>query len=390
MDKRRIDFYCGTFLTGGIETTLIQLLKSINPDLFVIRLVVLFKTPKQELLISQIPNNVEIVYIVSSNILNSIRAKRLKGRIPLFFKILEEFVFLNIRRVIFHINIRKELRNADVIVDYGMCLINYPKLIRHRESIIYNHFSLHHINRSNQKKNMKKVLGLLNYSKVIAICDEMVEQFVAYYPNSSDRVVRIYNHINFQLVEERSLEGSISVSKPYILAIGRLDETQKDYATLLKGFAIARNVYDFDKDLVILGQGRDKEVLMQLCVELGIMNFVHFIGFDANPFKWLAKSDFFVHSSKFEGLPTVIIEAMILGKSIVASNCPTGVKELLLNGQAGLLFEVGNDLELASKLKMMSDGLNVNDIFAQGRKIVLDQFSVDATVRQIEKILLDI
>lgn len=388
MSKKRIDFYCSTFLTGGIETTLIQLLKNINPDLFILRLVVLFKTPKLELLISQIPENVEVLYIVPSDILNRVRARRLKERIPLHLKVLEEVFLLNIRRVIFHYNIRKEIAKADVIIDYGMCLMDYPNLIKKKKSVIYNHFSLNHINRSNPKKNLKLVNSLTNYTKVIAICDEMVEQFLNFFPSRRDMIDRIYNYVNGVDILKRASEGTLSFNKPFILAIGRLDETQKDYTTLLKGYAIARKEYSIDQDLVILGQGRDKEKLINLCNDLDILSFVHFMGFDDNPYKWIKRCDFFVHSSKFEGLPTVIIEAMILGKCVVASKCPTGVKELLFNGKAGLLFEIGNYRELALDLKEMASNSDLKETFLTNGQSVLEQFTHINTIQRLERELL--
>ena len=390
MDKRRIDFYCSTFLAGGIETTLIQLLRNLNPELFILRLVILYKTPNQEILLSQIPSNVEVVYIVSSDRLNSIRAQRLKGRIPLYFKLLEEIVLLNIRRFIFYFNIRRELKNIDIIVDYGMCLMDLPKLIGTKKAIIYNHFSLNHIDRSNHIKNARKRNRLLNYTKIIAICDEMVDQYLQYFPNNLNKIVRIYNYVNAEKILLRSSDGTCSINTPFILAIGRLDESQKDYTTLLKGYALARMEYSFEQDLVILGQGRDKEKLTKLCVDLGIDQNVHFRGFDDNPYKWLRQCDFFVHSSKFEGLPTVIIEAMMLGKGVVASNCPTGVKELLDYGKAGLLFEVGNHHELATKLKIMANDASLRDTFLQEAKFVLEKFSHEHTIRELEKVLLEI
>jgi len=388
--KKRVDFYCSTFLTGGIEVTLIHLLKNLNPELFALRLVILWKTPNQELLLSQIPSNVEVVYIVGSKTLNFLRAKRLKERLALPLKFIEEVILLNIRRLVFYFGIRRELKNTDIIVDYVMCLMNHPNLIKNRKTVIYNHFSLNHINKRSPEKNLQKVRCLTNYTKVIAICDEMIDQFLKYQPNESDKVTRIYNFINSSELQIKANIGTISCNHPYILAIGRLDESQKDYTTLLKGYALARNQYTFEQDLVILGQGRDKDKLVRLCIDLKILPFVHFIGFDDNPYKWLKKCSFFVHSSKFEGLPTVIIEAMMLGKCIIASNCPTGVSELLLSGKAGLLFEVGNVSELASKLNILANDMVLQESMLKEAQCILEQFSKQNTIGKVEQLLTEL
>jgi glycosyltransferase involved in cell wall biosynthesis len=331
-----------------------------------------------------------VVYIVGSKLLNFLRAKRLKERLVLPLKFVEEVILLNIRRLFFYYGIRRELKNADIIVDYGMCLMNHPKLIKNKKTVIYNHFSLNHINKRSVEKNLQKVRCLANYTKVIAICDEMIEQFLKYLPNESDKITRIYNFINPSELQAKAKIGVISCNHPYILAIGRLDESQKDYTTLLKGYALARNEYTFEHDLVILGQGRDKEKLVRLCIDLEIMPFVHFIGFDDNPYKWLQNCSFFVHSSKFEGLPTVIIEAMMLGKCVVASNCPTGVRELLLRGKAGLLFEVGNITELASKLNILANDIALQESVLKETEFILEQFSKQNTIGKVEQLLMEL
>lgn len=390
MKKKKIDFYCGTFLTGGIETTLIQLLNHLNSDLFEMRLVILFKTPKQELFLSQLPSHIKIIYIVGSDFLNSIRAKRLRNRIPIYLKLLEEVIFLNLRRLIFHFNIRKELRNADVVVDFGMCLMDHPKLLRDNKSIIYNHFSLNHINRFNPIKNKKRVNQLINYSKIIAICDEMVDQFLSYFPNEKSKIIRIYNYMDVSNIHLKAMEGKPPIEYPYILSIGRLDETQKDFITLINGFALAKQTNYCNVKLVILGQGRDEVKLKALCSKLGVSDSVIFQGFEINPYKWIANCEFLVHSSKFEGLPTVILEAMILEKCVVASNCATGVRELLSNGKSGLLFEVGNVKELSSKLLLMDSSTDLIENMLDEAKYFLHQVSHENTIKQVEKLLLEI
>ena len=66
-----------------------------------------------------------------------------------------------------------------------------------------------------------------------------------------------------------------------------------------------------------------------------------------NPYKYFKDTDIFVLSSKFEGLPNVLLEAQFFKKFIISSNCPTGPKEILLNGKAGELFDVGNYKKLS-------------------------------------------
>jgi len=78
---------------------------------------------------------------------------------------------------------------------------------------------------------------------------------------------------------------------------------------------------------------------------------VKIINFQKNPFKFITKADLFVLSSKFEGLPNVLLEAMALKKLVISTNCPTGPKEILANGKNGVLFKI-SDYKALSKIFM--------------------------------------
>ena len=81
-----------------------------------------------------------------------------------------------------------------------------------------------------------------------------------------------------------------------------------------------------------------------------LKSYVKILNFKTNPYPFIKQTDVFVLSSKYEGLPNVILESLVLRKFVISSRCSTGPKEILLNGKGGLLFSVGNYRELASKI----------------------------------------
>ena len=85
-----------------------------------------------------------------------------------------------------------------------------------------------------------------------------------------------------------------------------------------------------------------------------LSNKVRLINFVNNPYIYIKQADLFILTSKFEGLPNVLLEALVLKKFIIFSNCRTGPKEILLNGNGGLLFKVGNYKDLAKKFNYYS------------------------------------
>ena len=140
---------------------------------------------------------------------------------------------------------------------------------------------------------------------------------------------------------------------PVILGIGRLVE-QKDFATLLRAFALVQSQRKCR--LVILGQGKLRRELTVLAAQLGVAEHVEFLGFVSNPYRYLAKANLFVLSSAWEGLANVLAEALALGVPTVSTDCPSGPREVLKDGQYGHLVPVGDASAMASAIGQALDG----------------------------------
>lgn len=140
---------------------------------------------------------------------------------------------------------------------------------------------------------------------------------------------------------------------PVLVAVGRL-EKQKDYPTMLRAFAQVRQAGAVR--LLILGEGRERPRLEALVEELGLGQDVSLPGFVANPYAYLARASLFVLSSRWEGLPTVLIEALCCGTPVVSMDCPSGPREILKDGLYGPLVPVGDAEALAGAIQMALGG----------------------------------
>ncbi len=127
--------------------------------------------------------------------------------------------------------------------------------------------------------------------------------------------------------------------RPVILAAGRLTP-QKDFATLIRAFALVRAQRPCR--LIILGEGRLRRPLEGLVGELGLGEDVDLPGFEPNPYPLMAAADLFVLSSAWEGSPNVLTEALALGTPVVATDCRSGPREILADGSIGPLVPVGD------------------------------------------------
>ncbi len=127
--------------------------------------------------------------------------------------------------------------------------------------------------------------------------------------------------------------------EPVILGAGRLTQ-QKDFPSLLEAFARTRKTRPCR--LIILGEGRQRETLQQLARELGIEAYLAMPGFTPNPYVYMRHARLFVLSSRWEGSPNVLTEAMALGVPVVATDCPSGPREILDEGRIAPLVPVGD------------------------------------------------
>jgi len=167
-----------------------------------------------------------------------------------------------------------------------------------------------------------------------------------------DRIRTIYNPIvtpTMRKMAEATLTHSWfqSDASPVILAVGRLT-AQKDFATLIRAFALVRRLRA--ARLMILGEGQERAALEAQIRDLGLREDVDLPGYISNPYPYMKRSALFVLSSRWEGLPGVLIEALYCGVPVVATDCPSGPREILADGKYGRLVPVGDANALAEAI----------------------------------------
>ncbi len=198
-------------------------------------------------------------------------------------------------------------------------------------------------------------------------------------PSISHLVRTIYNPIDFLDISRQATE---SLSHHWVdkqdyritLIACRLSQ-QKDLGTLIKAFAKVVST-DSSSRLIILGDGPEKSHLENLARQLEICSFIDFIGFKLNPYPWMAKAHVFVLSSLYEGLPSVLIEAMACGTSVVSTDCPHGPREILQEGRLGKLVPVGDHKQLSCAILDMLDNPTSIDLLIERAK----EFSLASSV----------
>jgi len=181
---------------------------------------------------------------------------------------------------------------------------------------------------------------------VVCISQGLVDDILEVTKISPRLVYRIYNPV---LPPDVELQQKIAApldhawfrrdSPPVILAVGRLTAA-KDYPTLLRAFALARQKRAMN--LLILGEGEKRAEIESLVQTLGLEANVQLPGSVDNPYRYMARCTVFALSSAFEGLANVLVEALACGAAIVATDCQYGPAEILEQGRYGILVPVGD------------------------------------------------
>lgn len=166
-----------------------------------------------------------------------------------------------------------------------------------------------------------------------------------------------------------------------IVGIGRLTR-QKDFATLIGAFSLLQK--RVPSRLMILGDGEERTSLDELCKRLGIGAIVDMPGFVPNPYAVLSRSALFVLSSRWEGLPGVLIEALACGTKVVATDCPSGPREILCDGLYGELCPVGDAAALEAAMFRSLTG----EFVAENPSNWVNQFALESRTDEYLDVLL--
>jgi glycosyltransferase involved in cell wall biosynthesis len=243
----------------------------------------------------------------------------------------------------------------------------------------------------NQSVAMRVVYVLMRwfypYADGIAAVSEGAAEGLSYFANiPRHRIATVYNPHDLLKIQQRANEALDHPwfergELPVILGIGRLS-AQKDFRSLIRAFSKLRT--QKPSRLMILGEGELHAELQALADSLGLGAKEFCLqGFVDNPFAYLARCGMFVLSSRWEGLPNVLIEALACGTSVVSTDCPSGPAEILENGEWGRLVPVDDVEALAVAMLATLTETEHPDVASRAA-----YFSVDRAADDYLKLLL--
>lgn len=362
MNMKRIAFFIPALYGGGAERVTVNLLKGMVGKNISLDLVM---SNAEGPYMKQVPKYVRIVDLQAERVIKSV--------LPLsnYLRMYKPYALVS------------HLSHANVIA------ISAVKLARTKTKlIVVEHDPVLEAKSKLLRSNFVPPLMRLLYplaDVVVAVSQGLANDLNKQFTLSKDKVKVIYNPV---VDEELIQKAKISVehtwfkkeSCPVFLAVGRLT-LQKDFSTLIQAFSIIRKYRQ--ARLVILGEGEARAELELLAAKLGVAGDVSLPGFVQNPYAYMYNASAFVLSSRWEALPTVLIEAMACGCPVIATDCPFGPREILEGGKYGYLVPTVDPQALSIAM------LNVLDSSINRQKLIqrTQDFSVERSVSQYLQIL---
>ena len=195
----------------------------------------------------------------------------------------------------------------------------------------------------------------------------------------------IFNPFKKEKIRHKKLDFFRNYKGLKILNTARLTD-QKDHISLLNAVEKLKND-NLNFRLCIIGRGYNFQNLKNQIKKLSLERHVKLIGYKNNAQSYLKYSDLFVLSSKYEGLPNVLLEAQQVGTPIISSDCPSGPKEILYKGRLGLLFKAGDYLDLYKKIKIFIKNKKIFKKKANKGKKLLYRFDYNKNLNKYKNII---
>jgi len=301
--QKKIFFLLPTLSIGGGERVASEL--SLNLPNLIEKTIILFK------------NEVSYPYGGSLVCLNIPLSNPVISRIYYFFVILWRFKKI----------IKKE--KPDYVISFGEPS-NIVNVLSHKKAILrIDNFM------SAFPSSIYKLFIKILYNKafkIVCVSEIAAKDLIDNFGIKKEKIEVIYNPLNIKEIQNLS---SVPLEKEYeeifknpaVINMGRLTK-QKSQWYLIRAFKEVKKIVP-SAQLVILGTGELEHKLKKITKDLGLEKDVHFLGWQKNPFKFLAKSRVFVLSSLWEGLPYVVLEAMACGLPVISVDCKSGPREIL-------------------------------------------------------------
>jgi glycosyltransferase involved in cell wall biosynthesis len=231
------------------------------------------------------------------------------------------------------------------------------------------------------KNNFLAKMLYANAKKLICVSKAIEEKIKTKYHFTN--TTTIYNPIN---LSAENIGDAANLPQKYILYYGRFDEKAKNFGLMLGAFA-ASEIYKKGYSLLLMGEGPDLDFIKADIAKLDISEYVKIMPYQNNPFGIVKQARFTVLTSRFEGFPMSIVESLAVGTPVIAVDCNSGPREVVVNEQNGLLIENHNPAELAQAMQRFVEDDSLYELCKENAAKSIAHLSMEAIAKQWKQIL---
>ena len=376
-EKMKVLVLHGHLSMGGEERVLLSVLKNLVELNYDVDLLITWNHGENNLFENEIPKKVNYKFLFDNY---NGKNKLIKE----IYRIRAKATYLKkVKKII-------KGNKYDVIIDYSSNLLKYNNFDIKVPVFAWIHFSLTFGEKLSADKIEKYKKQYKKYDKILAICDTMRDEFVEILGMDKNKVELVYNPIDLEAIRKKAenidKKYENYLKQDYFLQVSRLTEQKQpehlvDIYYKLKQQGIKEKLY-------FIGNGEKVELIKQKIKEYKLENDVILLGQIENPYPFFKNAKLFVHTGKYEGLPTVLLESLAFGTPVVAYDCPTGPKDILgKNSEYGELIPLNDKDTFVEKVYEL---MNKNEKYENYRKLSLvraNDFSMESNKAKLKELI---
>lgn len=334
--KKKVLIRIGSLRHGGAEKVLVNFLKNLPEDKYEIDLLINLYTG---MYIKEVPSWVNLHYLLKGEMITTNRPHEIPVKA---FRVLYQKMFLWFPDLLYRFVLKNKKYDVEIAAIHGMYreLLSSPQ--KDSKKIIWIQNDIFNL----KEYTPDVIRQLFKFDRILVISNKLKEEMQKSAKNDEEKqaVIKIFNPIDKDdtikkantVIDDYPFSGNL----PTFITIGTV-YPQKGYDRLLD---VHKKLIDegLKHQIIIIGDGFDFENIQAKLNQLGLQDTVKMLGFRSNPYPYLKKADFYIMSSRHEGFPTIIAEALILNKPIVSTDV-SGIKDLLQDGKLGIITPNSED-----------------------------------------------
>lgn len=377
--KKKILIRIGSLRHGGAEKVLTIFLNNLSPEKYEVDLLLNLNSGKY---LKEIPNWIKVYYLFQGEMITTNRLQDIPEKA---YRVISEKLLIKFPQILYKFLLKNKKYDVEFAAIHGMkdAILASPN--KNSKKLVWIHNDLFNV----EGYTTEKIKSFFQFDKIMVISEKIQQLFedLAENQQQKDKIVRIYNPLDTEEILTKStqpvLNYKFDTNIPTFVSVGTVFP-QKGFDRLIR---VHRKLLDegLHHKVLIIGDGYDFENVRKIVYEQNVQDSLTMFGFSDNPYPYFKHADFFILSSRYEGFPTVLFEAITLQKTIVATDV-SGVREMLNDGELGLIVENSEEGIYQGMKKILTEPKLSETYQAKIANFQLP-FSLEKSVKQIETII---